>query len=145
MVTVTGAWSRDEIAAFCADAVIPLRLSCRTPAGHPWMLSLWFRYVDGGFRCATSASADVVAYLDHDDEVAFEISTNDPPYKGVRGRGRATVEPDPEKALLRDLLRRYLGGTDSDLAASLLSPERDEVRITIEPARLYSWDFSDRM
>jgi hypothetical protein len=76
---------------------------------------------------------------------AFEISVNAPPYFGVRGAGAASVSPDEEKRLLRSLLERYLGGTDSTLAERLLRPEREEVHIRIEPERLYTWDFSDRM
>lgn len=145
MVTVTGAWSRDEVERFLRSATVPLRLGCRRPDGDPWMLSLWYRYVDGVFECATSASADVVGFLDHDPAVAFEISTNDPPYKGVRGNGRVTVAPDDEKEVLRALLDRYLDGTDSPLAERLLSPDRREVTITIHPDRLHTWDYSHRM
>lgn len=140
-----GAWDAAETEAFLDSATVPLRLSCHASGESLWMLSLWFLYRDDALWCATSANADVVEYLADDDHVAFEISTNDPPYKGVRGNGAATVEADPEKALLRELLARYLGGTDSALADRLLSPERDEVRIRIDPNRLYTWDFSDRM
>ena len=141
----TGTWDRSQTEAFLSETKVPLRLSCRRPAGDLWMLSLWFRYRDGALWCATSAEADVIRYLEATDHVAFEISTNEPPYKGVRGNGMATVTPDPEKALLRDLLRRYLGGTDSQLATRLLSPERDEVRIRIDPENVYTWDFTERM
>lgn len=109
------------------------------------MLSLWFRHQDGYLECATSASADVVSYLRADGSVSFEVSTNEPPYRGVRGAGTATVGPDDDKQLLRTLLERYLGGTDSDLAAFLLSDERDEVRLRIDASRWHTWDFSDRM
>ena len=145
MDRLAGAWNEAETEAFLGSATVPLRLSCHANGESLWMLSLWFLYRDDAFWCATSANADIVDYLADDDHVAFEISTNDPPYKGVRGNGAATVEADPEKALLRELLARYLGGTDSDLADRLLSPERDEVRIRIDPNRLYTWDFSDRM
>ena len=145
MDRLAGAWNEAETEAFLDSATVPLRLSCHANGESLWMLSLWFLYRDDAFWCATSANADVVDYLADDDHVAFEISTNDPPYKGVRGNGAATVEADPEKALLRELLERYLGGTDSDLADRLLSPERDEVTIRIDPDRLYTWDFSDRM
>lgn len=145
MTTVTGDWSRAEATAFLEDATVPIRLACRTPAGGLWMLSLWYRFVDGRFEMATSAEADVVRYLDADDGVAFEVSTNDPPYRGVRGAGTASVDTDEGKALLRALLERYLGGTDSSLAERLLGPHREEVRIVVDPARLYTWDFSDRM
>ena len=145
MDRLTGAWSTDEAEAFLDSATVPLRLSCHASSESLWMLSLWYLYREDAFWCATSATADVVDYLGDTDHVAFEISTNEPPYKGVRGNGTATVEPDPEKVLLGELLERYLGGTDSDLAERLLSPDRDEGTIQIDPDRLYTWDFSDRM
>jgi nitroimidazol reductase NimA-like FMN-containing flavoprotein (pyridoxamine 5'-phosphate oxidase superfamily) len=145
MVSVTGTWSRADVAAFLDDQTVPLRLGCRRPSGDLWMLSLWYRYREGSFECATAADADVVSYLAHDDAVSFEVSTNDPPYRGVRGNGTATVAPDEEKTVLRALVERYLGGTDGDLAQRLLAPSREEVRIRIDPDRLHSWDYSNRM
>ena len=145
MPRYTGAWDEDGVTAFLGEATVPLRLACLTPESRLWMLSLWFRWEDGSLWCATSAAADVVAYLESNDEVAFEVSTNDPPYRGVRGNGTATLEPDPDKELLERLIVRYLGDTDNDLARGLLSADREEVRIRIDPRRMYSWDFSDRM
>jgi uncharacterized protein YhbP (UPF0306 family) len=147
MTEYTGEWDRAEVATFLADAHVPIRVACRTPAGGLWMLSLWYDFDPdaGAFVCATSADADVVRYLRDDDGVAFEVSTNDPPYRGVRGAGSATIAPDEDKTALRNLLKRYLGGTDSPLAERLLDPDRDEVTISIDPERCYSWDFSDRM
>ncbi|WP_254839494.1 pyridoxamine 5'-phosphate oxidase family protein [Natronomonas marina] len=140
-----GAWSEAEATAYLEDATVPIRLACRTPDGGLWMLSLWFRYRDGAFHCATGADADVVEYLEADSGVAFEVSDNDPPYRGVRGAGTATVDPDEGKALLEDLLERYLGGTDNALADRLLVDEREEVHVRIDPTRLYTWDFGERM
>lgn len=146
----TGPWSASEAAAYLRETTVPVRLSCRTPDDHPWMLSLWYEWVerpDGTpeLRCATGADADVVRYLRGDPEVAFEVSENDPPYCGVRGRGTATIEPDEDKTLLRSLLERYLGGTDNELGTKLLSADREEVRIRVTPERLHTWDFTERM
>jgi len=143
----TGPWSRDRVDDFLAASTVPVRLSCRTPSDDLWMLSLWYEWDPEAseLRCATSADADVVRFLRARDDVAFEISTNDPPYRGVRGRGAATVEPDAEKDVLRRLIVRYLGDTDSELAKRLLSPERDEVVIRIRPERLHTWDYAARM
>ena len=149
MTEYTGEWDRAGVAAFLADAHVPIRVACRTPAGGLWMLSLWYDFDPdagaGAFVCATSADADVVRYLREDSGVAFEVSTNDPPYRGVRGCGSATVTPDGDKDVLRSLLERYLGGTDSSLARRLLDPKRDEVAIRIDPKRCCSWDFTERM
>jgi hypothetical protein len=51
------------------------------------MLSLWYHYRDGAFHCATGADVDVVGYLKHDTDIAFEISDNDPPTVASGGRG----------------------------------------------------------
>lgn len=145
MPTWTGAWPRREAESYLTETTVPIRLACRTPSGGLWMLSLWYLYRDGAFHCATSADADVVGYLESDSGVALEVSENEPPYRGVRGAGTAEIEPDPEKELLDTLLDRYLGGTDSDLARRLLDADREEVRIRIDPTKLYAWDFTERM
>ena len=140
----SGPWDRDRIGEFLERATVPVRIGCRTPSDTPWIVSLWFSW-DGAINCATSADADLVDFLAHDDHVSFEVSTNDPPYKGVRGRGHAEVTVDEEKALLRSLLERYLGGTDNEVGDRLLRPDREEVRVRIEPERLHTWDYSERM
>jgi len=141
----TGAWSLDGVASFLRETTVPVRLSCHTPADRLWMLSLWYEYRDGRLWCATAADADIVEYLRADDEIAFEVSTNDPPYRGVRGNGVARVDEEGGKELLTALLERYLGGTDSSLADRLLDEDRKEVRIAIEPRRAFSWDYAARM
>ncbi|MFB6297228.1 MAG: pyridoxamine 5'-phosphate oxidase family protein [Salinirussus sp.] len=160
MTEISGAWSRAEAARFLDAAVVPMRLACHRPDGAIWPLSLWYRYRDptggehasnagedgfGTFECATGAGADVVAFLERDGHVGFEVSTNAPPYMGIRGSGTATVSPDRDKAVIEALVRRYLGGTESGMARRLLADDRQEVRIAVEPDRLYTWDFTARM
>ena len=142
---VDGAWSTERAEQFLRERAIPVRLACHTPGGGLWMLSLWYRYRDGHLECATGANAAVVRYLREDPAVAFEISTNEPPYRGVRGAGSVTITPDEDKDTLRSLVERYLGDTNSGLAQQLLSPEREEVRLSLDIERAYTWDFSDRM
>lgn len=144
-VEFSGVWSPDEVDAFLTETTLPIRLACRTPQDDLWMLSLWYEYRDGELHCATSATADIVRFLRATAEVTFEVSTNDVPYRGVRGRGTASLTPDHDKTQLRTLLERYLDGTDGPLASSLLSPDRDEMHVRVTPEKLYSWDFSERM
>lgn len=145
MTDYTGAWDREETADFLAGATIPVRLACHTHSGRLWQVALWFRHSDGRLECATSADADLVGFLREHDGVAFDVSTNEPPYRGVRGYGTTTIEPDPDKRLLRALVERYLGGTDSSLAERLLAEGREEVRVLVDPERVHAWDYSDRM
>lgn len=145
MAKVAGAWDQDQVVDFLTESRIPVRLATQRGDGSLWMVALWYRFRNEFFECATWKNADIVRFLRSDSEVAFEVSTNQPPYRGVRGNGTAAMAPDENKETLRALIERYLGGTDSSLAQWLLSDLREEVRIRIQPHELYSWDYADRM
>ena len=140
-----GPWGADEVEQFLQEVTIPIRIATRRPDDSLWQVALWYRYRDGRFECATEANAQLVRFLRADSAIAFDISTNEIPYRGVRGNGVASISSDKNKDVLRSLIRRYLGSTNSPLADTLLRDEREEVRISIEPNQIYSWDFTDRM
>jgi nitroimidazol reductase NimA-like FMN-containing flavoprotein (pyridoxamine 5'-phosphate oxidase superfamily) len=124
---------------------IPLRLSCTTKTGWPMIVSLWFLYQDNKLLCATQNSAKVVSYLQNEPRCAFEISADLPPYCGVRGQAIARIDEEIGGEVLKRLLERYLGGTDNQLAKTLLSKRETEVAIILDPKNIFSWDFSKRM
>ena len=131
---------------YLETARIPLRLACITQSGWPMAVSLWFKYYhDGTILCATQKSARVVQYLQHESRCAFEIAADQPPYCGIRGQALARIEDNIGAEVLEQLLIRYLGGTENDLAKSLLAKQDTEVAIILEPVKLFSWDFSNRM
>lgn len=144
-VQAKGPWSATDIERFLAEQVIPIRLGFLTRSGWPLIASHWYVYRDGVLWCATQASAGVVTRLRADPRCSFEVATNEPPYRGVRGQGRAHVDPAAGEDVLRTLIERYLGSHDSEFAAWLLGRADAEVAIRIEPHRLRSWDFSHRM
>ena len=134
-----------EVSAYLEQSLIPLRLSCVTPSGWPVVLSLWYLHRDGRLYCATQEHAKVVSYLRHEPRCAFEVASDQPPYCGVRGQAKAVIDRDLGAEILRQLLLRYLGGTDSPLARQLLSRGQTEVAIIIEPVTLFKWNFAARM
>ena len=83
--------------------------------------------------------------LRDNEKVGFEVSPNQPPYYGVRGQGIAELTNEGAGDVLEQLLQRYLGGSDSSLGNWLLSRRDEEVLISIEPQRLFSWDYRQRM
>jgi len=130
---------------YLQGVAIPMRMACTTQSGWPTVLSLWYLYEDGVLKCATQASARVVGYLRNNHRCGFEIAGDLPPYCGVRGPGRATIDPASGVAVLERLLLRYLGNLDTPLARRLLRRAGDEVAITIRPLKVYAWDFRSRM
>ncbi|NND66053.1 MAG: pyridoxamine 5'-phosphate oxidase family protein [Halioglobus sp.] len=142
---LSGPWSASEISEYLSRNAFPLRLSCVGEDGFPRVVSVWFRYDDGVFQCVSHRSSQLVRLLERDDRVGFEVGPNEPPYCGVRGQGRVTLSPDTDGAVLTRMLERYLGGTESGLAQWLLSRADGEMLITIDPVRLFSWDYRSRM
>ncbi|RQG92724.1 pyridoxamine 5'-phosphate oxidase family protein [Natrarchaeobius halalkaliphilus] len=145
MTEFNGSWTEAEVMAFLRDATVPIRLATHRPDGSLWLVTLWYRYHDGSLECATQASAHLVRFLRDESAVAFDVSTNRIPYRGIRGTGTVTVSPDDGTAVLRALVDRYLGGDESALARRLLDDDREEVCIRIDPREVYSWDYSNRM
>ena len=67
------------------------------------------------------------------------------PYRGLRSQGLATLHDDRGEEILLKLIHRYLGNSKSQLARSLLARVATETAIAIEPKKLLSWDYTERM
>ena len=140
-----GPWSEAELAAFLDETRVPLRLACNGSRGAPVLASLWFVPEQGRLWCATQRSARVVEHLRRDPACAFEVAPETPPYRGLRGQGRATLHDDRGESTLRILVERYLGDLDSEFARWLLARAENETAIEIEPETRVTWDFRARM
>lgn len=141
----SGPWSRAEIERYLLDTRIPARLSVLTADGAPIVVSHWFIFEDGRLHCAARDSAAVVACLRRDPRCGFEIAADQPPYRGLRGRGRAGLAVDRDRALLARLHDRYLGPTETGFRRWLLGAEEPEIAIAIESDTMMSWDYGRRM
>tara|TARA_R110002124_G_scaffold48299_2_gene142808 strand:+ start:1582 stop:2031 length:450 start_codon:yes stop_codon:yes gene_type:complete len=144
-ITLKGPWNKAEVDSFLSNTQFPLRLACVAQDGFPRVVSVWYGFDGHYLRCVSHRTSQLVNLLQRSDRVGFELAPNEPPYHGVRGQGIARLDADEDGEVLTQMLQRYLGGTDSKLGQWLLSRSEDEVLITIEPLRLFSWDYRERM
>lgn len=142
---LNGPWSATQISAFLDSSIIPLRLAVMHPDGGPLVLSLWFQPDGDGLWCATSRSAFVASALRRDARCAFEVASEVPPYRGVRGQATAILHDDRGESTLQRLLARYGFAPTSKLGRTLLARAQNETAIQIRPHKMSSWDFSSRM
>jgi nitroimidazol reductase NimA-like FMN-containing flavoprotein (pyridoxamine 5'-phosphate oxidase superfamily) len=142
---IRGPWTLQEIHRHLDAEVIPIRLAVSTENRVPLVLSLWFLRRDSGLWCASKRTAKVIDLLRTAPDCGFEVASERPPYRGVRGQGIARIEEQQGAAILAELLDRYRISATSRLARVLMSQKDEEVAICIEPKWLTSWDFSQRM
>ncbi len=140
----SGPWDIVEIQDFLGCATIPMRLATRG-AEWPLVQSLWFLFEGSALWFCTQRDSVVAQRLESNPRCAFEIAGDNPPYRGVRGRGVAVLDAGPAAKLLERLLNHYQIDPESSLASWLQSRLDNEVAIRIDNLVLSSWDYSSRM
>ncbi len=140
------AWDREAIDRYLTETVIPIRLSVIDDE-FPLVVSIWYQWdaESGSVLCASHQDAKLVKLLEKNPNCAFEIASDEPPYKGIRGQGTITLERGAASDVLNGLIMRYLGTTDNSLAQWLLSRVDEEVVLRIKLTWITSWDYSARM
>jgi uncharacterized pyridoxamine 5'-phosphate oxidase family protein len=141
---ISGPWDEDSVRQFIASTIIPIRLATNGKT-NPLVQSLWFLFADDAIWCCTQNDAVVAKRLRKDPNCAFEISADQPPYRGIRGSGRAELIAPAAGELLPKLLDRYSIAGNSQLATWLLARVDQEVAVRIDNLVITSWDYSSRM
>ena len=144
---IRGPWSAQQIDTYLQGSIIPARVAVNTSAGAPLVLSLWFLPRDGALWCACNKAARVVELLRENAQCGFEIASEIPPYRGVRGQGTVRLDAPGGAEILAALLARYNIAPRSQLATTLgkAAASDKEMALRIDPAWMTSWDFSERM
>ena len=122
----------------------PLRVGVQTTQG-PLIVPLWFLWRNDQLWCASQQDSVVVGALRANALCAFDLSTNDMPYRGIRGRGSVRCLSDRGGEVLEQLIDRYRVDRTSRLGRWLLSRLDTEVAIEITPVWQTGWDYSERM
>jgi nitroimidazol reductase NimA-like FMN-containing flavoprotein (pyridoxamine 5'-phosphate oxidase superfamily) len=127
------------------DTKIPIRIACITSARYPIVMSLWYTMIEGKIYCATQKKAKIVTHIENNPTIGFEIAADSPPYRVMRGHGKAKVIDNMGKDILGILIDKYLGKKISTLSEFLRSNSENEVAIEITPDKLFTYDYSKRM
>lgn len=143
-VTWAGIETKDNGPSLLRDEKLPIRLAVNGSKGFPVIASLWFLFDDDRLLCATQPDSAIAKCIQRDPRCTFEISTNSPPYTGVRGVGNAVIKPEGGK-LLKLLIKKYLKSPDERFRSWLIEKGANDVVIEIEAAKLKYWDYKSRM
>ena len=138
------AWNQTQLKEFLVSSKIPIRVSV-LDGEYPLICSVWFEYLDGKLVIVSHRGSKLAKTLVSQRKCGFEIASNNPPYRGVRGKADVLYELGNSEGTLRRIIRRYLGETNQGLASWLLSRVKDEMKFTLHPKWVTSWDYGERM
>ena len=94
----------------------------------------------------TSKLAKKTQNLRNRPTIYFSIDDEKPPYKGVKGKGNATIVEDPNRIVPQadKISMKYLGTLDHPAAKEMAdrSKKGEGVLVEISPKFFSTWDFS---
>ena len=104
--------TREEIEKFL-DSKLNLQLATTDDQGEPNIQPVWFYYDKDGEKLliTTSKLARKTQNLRNKPVVYFSMDDENPPYKGVKGKGIATLVEDPNRTVPQGdrISMKYLG------------------------------------
>ena len=141
--------TREEAERFL-ESKLNLQIATIDEKGEPNIQPVWFYYDkdEGKLLVLTSKVAKKTQNLSNRPTIYFSIDDENPPYKGVKGKGTATVVEDPNLIVpqAEKISMKYLGTLDHPAAKEMAdrSKNGEGVLVKISPKFFSTWDFGKR-
>jgi len=137
-----------EIEKFLESSRLNIQLATVDENGYPNIQPTWFYYdrESGKLYVATQKTTRKVQNIRRNpDKIYFSIDDENFPYKGVKGRGEASISENIQKnvTIVEKIFLKYLGTLDQPLAKTMIETVRNgtEVVIEITPKFFSAWDY----
>jgi nitroimidazol reductase NimA-like FMN-containing flavoprotein (pyridoxamine 5'-phosphate oxidase superfamily) len=138
--------SREEAERFL-ESKLNLQIATIDEKGEPNIQPVWFYYdkEEGKLLILTSKLAKKTQNLINRPTIYFSIDDENPPYKGVKGKGSAIIVEEPNRIVpqAEKISMKYLGTLDHPVAREMAdrSKNGEGVLVEIIPKFFSTWDF----
>ena len=142
--------TREEAERFLLESKLNLQIATIDEKGEPNIQPVWFYYDkdEEKLLIITSKSAKKTQNLSNRPTIYFSIDDENPPFKGVKGKGIATVVEEPNNIVpqAEKISMKYLGTLDNPAAKEMAerSKNGEGVLVEISPKFFSTWDFGKR-
>lgn len=113
--------------------------------GWPIVHPVWYHYKAGKFLIATDRTGVKARSLRKNPHVYFlvDVSPDDGPPMGVRGKGLAKVIDDPDYAvkLTKQNIIRYMGTIETEKAKEVMELGKSSSVVEVKPVYMATWKF----
>ena len=142
--------TEQEIKDFLETSRLNLHLGTSDEKQEPNVHPIWYHFdrLSDKLYVETSKASKKMSNVRKNKTVYFCIDEPNPPYKGVRGKGEATIHEDIDfnVPISERILAKYLGDLEHPMAKQLLSYVKggESAIIEITPDYYSTWDNSKR-
>lgn len=139
--------SKEEVDTFLENK-LNLQIGTIDDEGDSNIHPVWFNYDKDRekFLIITPKATKKIKNLKNRPNVYFSIDDTSFPYKGVKGKGIATIVEDPTRTVpeAKKIYMKYLGTLDHPLPRTILDSVQkgNHVIIEIVPKFFSTWDFA---
>ncbi|MFL6487008.1 MAG: pyridoxamine 5'-phosphate oxidase family protein [Nitrososphaera sp.] len=138
--------TRQETERFL-ESKLNLQIATVDEKGEPNIQAIWFCYNKDEVKLLiiTSKVAKKTQNLNNRPTIYFSIDDENLLYKGVKGKGNATIVEDPNRIVIQaaKISMKYLGTLDHPAAKEMAdrSKRGEGVLVEISPKFFSTWDF----
>lgn len=138
--------TREEAEKFL-ESKLNLQLATIDEQGNPNIQPVWFYYDKNGEKLwiNTSKLAKKTQNIRKRSTIYFSIDDENPPVRGVKGKGTATIIEDPKQVvpLVEKISLKYLGTLDHPIAKMISEDTKkgEVVLVKISPKFFSTWDY----
>src|SRR5919107_2892315 len=139
--------TREDVERFL-ESKLNLQLATIDEQGEPNIQPIWFYYDKNGEKLSitTSKLAKKTQNLRNKPTIYFSIDDENLPYKGVKGKGIASIVEDPNKIVPQAdrISMKYLGRLDHPVAKMITDGAKkgEVVLVEISPKFFSTLDYS---
>lgn len=140
--------TENEINNFLRDSKLNIHISTVDKKGEPNIHPTWYYFdtANNKFYIETSKQSKKTENLNAKNIIYYCVDDPNPPYKGVKGKGKVKIHEDINHNILiaEKIMVRYLGSLAHPMATSLMTSVKngDSVILEISPNYYSTWDYS---
>jgi len=142
--------TEEEIKNFLGNSKLNIHIGTIDNKGDPNIHPTWYYFdaTNSRFYIETSKSSKKIENLNTKNIVYYCVDNPNPPYKGVRGKGKVKIHEDINHniPIAEKIMVRYLGSLAHPMATSLMSSVKDgnSVILEITPSYYSTWDYREK-
>jgi len=140
--------TENEINNFLRDSKLNIHISTVDKKGEPNIHPTWYYFdtTNNKFYIETSKQSKKTENLNANNIIYYCVDDPNPPYKGVKGKGKVKIHEDINHNILiaEKIMVIYLGSLAHPMATSLMTSVKngDSVILEISPNYYSTWDYS---